>query len=269
MQAELHPSSRLPRLAGAATTLTVLALLTLAFSRPAAQTIDEPAVDAITFAAVERNVAPDIPPVMLLQNIDLPTPAVMISLPAFDRAVVSPALPSLAPVSSPEASPAPSGRVGVAHGRPDGTGRTHGAGSSLIPPVRAITDDAPFDLGTSTRSGLVTSLDFCVTDQGRTRHVRLATSSGFRDMDATAIEWLERQRFKPGTLDGVPVNMCATYDIRWTNSKASPFDARTAAAAHAAAIRKRSQYPRQFVHWPQAGPFPGCDAVTLCKQTIQ
>jgi hypothetical protein len=282
MYAELRQSSRPQRLVGAATTLIMMALLAFATLRPMVQISVEPAPEAITVVVIKPDTAPAILPVIPLQNIDLPPPMTKVNLPEFEKPAASPVLPSLAPITSPDASPSgneapvttpdasprPSGNEAL-FGRPDGTGRTNGTGSTLIPPVRRITDDTPFDLNTARRSGLVTSLNFCVTDTGRVSDVQLAATSGFDDTDATAIEWLGRQRFTPGTLDGVRARMCATYDIRWTFSKATSLQAREAAKAHAATIRRRSRYPRQFVYWPQDRPFPGCDAVTICRQTIQ
>jgi hypothetical protein len=281
MYADRRQSSHPQHLVGAATTLITLALLAFAILRPMVQTSVGPAPEAIPFVLIEPDTAPAILPVMPLQKIDLPLPMKTVNLPEFEKPAASPALPSLAPITSsdaspsgneapittPDASPRPSGNEAV-FGTPDGTGRTNGTGSILIPPVRRITEDTPFDLKTASRSGLVTSLNFCVTDRGRVSDVQLAATSGFDDTDAIAIEWLGRQRFTPGTLDGVRARMCATYDIRWTFSKATSLEAQESAKAHATTIRRRSRYPRQFVYWPQ-GPFPGCDAVTICRQTIQ
>ena len=281
MYAELRQSSRPQRLVGAATTLSTLALLAFAI-RPMPPTSVEPAPETIPVVLIKPDTAPAILPVMPLQKIDLPLPMTMVNLPEFEKPAASPALPTLAPMTSPDASPSgndapitapdpsprPSGNESL-FGAPDGTGRTNGTGSILKPPVRRVADDTPFDLKTASRSGLVTSLNFCVTDRGRVSDVQLAASSGFDDTDAIAIDWLGRQRFTPGTLDGVRARMCATYDIRWTFSKATSAEAREAARAHAATIRRRSSYPRQFVYWPQDRPFPGCDAVTICRQTLQ
>ena len=282
MYAELRQSSRPQRLLGAATTLIALALLALAVLRPMVRTSVEPATETVPVVLIKPDTAPTILPVMSLQKIDLPLPMTMVNLPEFEKPTASAALPSIAPITSPDASPSgneapittpddsprPSGNEAL-FGTPDGTGRTNRTGSTLIPPVRRITDDTPFALKTASRSGLVTSLNFCVTDRGRVSNVQLAATSGFDDTDAIAIDWLGRQRFTPGTLDGVRARMCATYDIRWTFSKATAAEARESARAHAAAIRKRSRYPRQFVYWPLDRPFPGCDAVTVCQQNIQ
>jgi hypothetical protein len=266
MYAELHQSSQRQRLAGAATTLITLALLAFATSRPMAPPAVGPAPEVVSVVVIKPpDTAPAILPVIALQNIDLPLPMPMVKLPEFEKSAAFPALPSIAPITSPDASPSGNeARLGA----PNGTGRMNGTGSILIPPTRLITDDTPFNLKTASRSGRVTSLNFCVTDSGRVSDVQLAATSGFGDTDAIAIDWLGRQRFTPGTLDGVRARMCATYDIRWTFSKATEFEARDAAKAHAAAIRQRSRYPRQFVYWPQ-GPFPGCDTVTICRKAVQ
>lgn len=268
MYAELRSFSRPQRVAGAATTVITLALLTFLLLRPMVQTFAETEPEAVTAVVIKPDtpqaVLPDIP----LQNVDLPIPLMVVNMPEFESPVISPALPSLSPNTSPNAPPRPSGGETVT-GKPDGTGRANGAGGSkLVAPVRRGSDAAPFDVAES-KSGLVTSINFCVTEAGRVRHVQLAETSGFSNMDRIAMEWLTQQRFTAGTLDGVRVRMCATYDIRWTYSKASSVEAQEEARAHAAAIRKRSRYPRQFVYWPQDRPFPGCDAVTVCRQGAQ
>lgn len=263
MDAALHPFLRPQRLVGAATTLIVIALLAFATFRPIPPAV-APAPDVISVVAIKPRVASNVLPVIALQKIDLPPPMAMVNLPEFESLVESLALPSLAPVTSPDSLPRASGNETL-FGRSEGTGRANGAGSILVPPVRRVAGDEPFGVS-KLRAGLVTSLDFCVTDRGRVRDARLAVTSGFDDMDAIAIEWLERQRFKPGTLDGVPAKMCATYDIRWINSKATRAEAQAAADAHAAAIRARSRYPRQFIYWPYDRPFPGCDAVDICQR---
>lgn len=277
MYAELRQFSRPQRLVGAATTLITLTLLAFAI-RPTVQTFVEPTPEAIPVVLLKPETAPAILPVMPLQKIDLPLPMTAVNLPEFEKPAAFPALPTLAPITSPDASPSgsdapittpdpsprPSGNETL-FGSPEGTGRTNGTGSILKPPVRKASADAPFDLKTAGRSGLVTSLNFCVSDAGRVSDVEIAATSGFDDTDAIAIDWLGRQRFTPGTLDGVRVRMCATYDIRWTFSKATSGEAQEAARAHATTIRRRSRYPRQFVYWPQDRPFPGCDAVDICR----
>jgi hypothetical protein len=246
---------------GGATTLIAVALLAFAVYRPV-QPEATPAPEVVSFAVIEPDTTSVIPPTVPLQKIDLPPPTVMVNLPAFEAPVTSNAFPSLAPMTSPNAPPRPSGSE-VLFGASNGTSRANGAGSTLIPPVRRATDDAPF--GVSPRkAGLVTSLNFCVTGKGRVRNVELAATSGLDDLDGIAIEWLERQRFKAGTLDGIPAKMCATYDIRWVNSRATGAEAHAAANAHTSVIKQRSRYPRQFVYWPYDRPFPGCDAVDIC-----
>jgi outer membrane biosynthesis protein TonB len=267
------------RLAGAVTALAALALLALAL-RPTVPADREQISESVPILAIEASVPePITAPTVTLPNVDLPLPKLRVDLPIFETpAAPLSAPPTMAPITSPDASPAgndaatepanatPSGGE-VPFGAPNGSGRAKGAGSSMTPPVRRSGDDAPFNVNAS-RSGLVTSLNFCVNQYGVVRDVQLAASSGFRDTDAIAIDWLERQRFKPGTLDGVRVRMCATYDIRWTVSKATSLELQDAANAHEATIRERSRYPRQFVYWPQ-GLFPGCDAVTVCTTTAR
>lgn len=269
MHAELRPFSRPPRLAGAATTLVTLSVLAFIILHPMVRPLAEPdrESEAITFVPVHPDVTPDVLPTIPLEKIDLPMPLAMVNLPEFENPVAAPALPSLAPVTSPDGTARPSGGDASVIGSPTGTGRASGSGgSTLVPPVRRGSSDAPFGLKDAERAGLVTSLNFCVTNTGRVQHVQLAEGSGFADTDAIAIDWLARQRFTPGTLDGVRVRMCATYDIRWSFAQASSAEAQTAARAHATTIRRRSRYPRQFVYWPEDRPFPGCDAVTVCKR---
>ena len=262
------------RLAGVVTALAALALLALVLrvALPAErETISEfVPITAIESSAPQVVIAPPVP----LPNINLPLPKLGVDLPTFEMPAAAPsAPPTVAPITSPDASPAGNdASTGAANaapsagealfGAPNGSGGRNGAGSNMTPPVRRSADHEPFNVSAS-RSGLVTSLNFCVNPNGVVRDVQLAASSGFQDTDAIAIEWLERQRFKPGTLDGARVRMCATYDIRWTFSKATSLELQDAANAHAATISGRSRYPRQFVYWP-AGPFPGCDAVAIC-----
>ncbi len=279
MFARLRRYFRPQRLAGAVTALAALALLTVAW-RATVPTEREEISEFVPLVAIEAPVPePVIVPTVMLPKADLPLPRLLVDLPVFETpAAPLSAPPTVAPITSPDASPAgndagtgpadaaPSGGD-VAFGAPNGTGRAKGGGSAMTPPVRRSGDAAPFNVNAS-RSGLVTSLNFCVNQNGVVRDVQLAASSGFRDTDAIAIDWLEGQRFKPGTLDGVRVRMCATYDIRWTVSNATALELQAAADAHAATIRERSRYPRQFVYWPQ-GLFPGCDAVTVCTTTAR
>lgn len=265
MHATLHPLSRPQRVVGVATTLVAIVLLPFVIYRPT-QPQTEPEPYVVSFATVEPD-TPVILPAIPLEKVDLPLPLATIDLQEFETPVESTALTSLSPNTSPSAPPRPSGNE-VLFGTPEGTGRSKGAGSILKPPVRRATPDDSFGVWKPERAGVVTSLNFCVTDRGRARHVQLAVTSGFDDMDTIAIRWLEKQRFRPGTLDGVPVGMCATYDIRWTHLKASPAEARAEAAAHAAVIDGRSHYPRQFVYWPYDRPFPGCDALDLCEKNL-
>jgi hypothetical protein len=250
-------------MAGAATTLTVIALLALVILRPAEIAV-APYPDIIEFATIVPERTPDVPhPVAQpAPKIDLPMPVVALKLPEFATPVETPALPALALNPSPDAVARPSGAE-APYGKKDGTGRI--AGSNLKPPVRRAGLDDSFPMSTRKDVGLVTSLNFCVTDKGRVRDVQLAVTSGFSDMDSTAARWLERERFRPGTLDGVATTMCATYDIRWVYSKATRAEAQAAGEAHAAVVRERSRYPRQFVPWPYDRPFPGCDAVDICR----
>lgn len=273
MYAELHPSSHQQRLLGGATTVVVLALLAFALSRPMRLTFAEREPEIISLMDIQPDIAPDIQPVIPLQAIDLPAPKVMVNLPEFERLAAPPTLTSPAPIVSPEASPAPSGSDSLV-GTPNGKGRSNGtgagsAGQSLVPPVRLDGADMPFDLKSASRAGRVTSLNFCVTEEGRASHVQLAATSGFSDIDAIAIDWLAQQRFTPGKLDGAHVRMCATYDIRWSLANATKIEALDTAKAHANIIRRRSRYPRQFVYWPEDRPFPGCDAVSVCRLQVE
>jgi len=267
MYATLQPLSRPQRLVGAAATLIAVLLLAFATVRPMQSTATPPP-EVVRFATIEPDRPSSVLPTVPLQKVDLPLPMAMVNLPEFESPVESAALPSLAPITSPDARPRPAGNE-VLFGRSDGTGRENGAGSIIIPPVRIAKADAPFDVSAS-KAGLVTSLNFCVTGRGGVRDVQLAVTSGFEDLDTTAAGWLEKQRFKPGTLDGVRITMCATYDVRWIDPKAGRAEAQAAANAHASAVRKRSRYyPRQFIYWPYDRPFPGCDAVDVCQPNEQ
>lgn len=263
MYAELHSLLRRQRLAGGATTLVLLVLIALVVLRPM-QIAVEPVPKIVEVAAIKPDIVPDIPrPVALPAKIDLPLPPAAVDLPEFTTPVDSPTLPSIAPLPSPDPVLRPSGNE-ASVGLSDTAGRT--TGSNMKPPVRRAAIDDSYPMSTRDDVGLVTSLNFCVTDKGRVRDVQLATTSGFSDMDTIAAAWLEKQRFRPGTLDGVAATMCATYDIRWVSSKATRTEVQAAAKVHAAVVRQRSRYPRQFVPWPHSRPFPGCDAVDICQR---
>lgn len=267
MYAELRPFLRPQRLAGAGATLITLALLAGVIFRSMPPLPATPASEVVSMVVLKPETVPFVLPDIPLPKIGLPIPMAMVNLPEFVAPVPSPALPRVSSVISTDAPPRPSGSEALS-GTLAGTGRTNGSGGSILkPPVRRRSADAPFVLKQASRSGLVTSLNFCVNETGSVTDVQLAASSGFDDTDKIAVDWLERQRFKPGTLDGARARMCATYDVRWTYSQALEVEAQEAAKAQARTIRQRSRYPRQFIYWPQ-GPFPGCDAVKVCRRTI-
>jgi len=63
-------------------------------------------------------------------------------------------------------------------------------------------------------TGTVT-LRFTVAPTGRMIDSRLAGSSGFRDLDRAAYGALSRCRFRPASIDGVPVQMTMYVQYVW------------------------------------------------------
>jgi hypothetical protein len=113
-------------MAGAATTLTVIALLSIVILRPAEIAV-APYPDIIEFATIVPERTPDVPhPVAQpAPKIDLPMPVVALKLPEFATPVETPALPALALNPSPDAVARPSGAE-APYGKTDGTGRIAG-----------------------------------------------------------------------------------------------------------------------------------------------
>jgi TonB family protein len=60
-----------------------------------------------------------------------------------------------------------------------------------------------------------TTMSYCVTPQGRVRDVKVTVSSGYKRLDAAAVDWLASREYKPGTIEGAPTEMCGLIDYRW------------------------------------------------------
>jgi TonB family protein len=60
-----------------------------------------------------------------------------------------------------------------------------------------------------------TTMSYCVTPQGRVRDAKVTASSGYKQLDAAAVEWLQSREYKPGTVEGAPTEMCGLIDYRW------------------------------------------------------
>jgi TonB family protein len=54
-----------------------------------------------------------------------------------------------------------------------------------------------------------------VTVQGTTRNCLLVKSTGDRDIEAAAIDFLSRARFTPATLDGAPIEVSHAWTLRY------------------------------------------------------
>ena len=96
------------------------------------------------------------------------------------------------------------GRQSGPLGTPGGTAKAGGAGSGK-PAVISKGGSLPYppeSKAAGERGSPVVS--FTVDTSGRATGVRVSRSSGFSRLDAAAIEWIRRWRFKPAMRDGVP-----------------------------------------------------------------
>jgi protein TonB len=62
----------------------------------------------------------------------------------------------------------------------------------------------------------VTQVHVCVATDGRVDGTAMTRSSGWSVLDRTALAWLARQRFTPGTVGGSPVAGCYDQQIVWS-----------------------------------------------------
>lgn len=87
------------------------------------------------------------------------------------------------------------------------------AGSDRIPP-RLVAGDKPQYPAASIRASEegTTHLEVCVNDKGRVQSVSVVGSSGHSRLDQAAAKWLRNERFRPGTVGGIPQSMCG-HDV--------------------------------------------------------
>jgi TonB family protein len=90
------------------------------------------------------------------------------------------------------------------------------SGSGVVHPAlkEAAPASFPLDSLMAKESG-TTTMSYCVTPQGRVRNAKVTASSGYKKLDAAAVEWLESREYKPGTVEGAPTEMCGLIDYRW------------------------------------------------------
>ena len=63
-----------------------------------------------------------------------------------------------------------------------------------------------------------TTISYCVTKRGKVRNVGIMDSSGYRRLDDAAAAWMRTREYVPGTIDGVPTEMCGLLNYAWTLS---------------------------------------------------
>jgi protein TonB len=122
--------------------------------------------------------------------------------------------------------PAPTTPVGptVEYGSSPTPGTGIGPSSTPAPPAIPATrpvliaGEKPEYPGASMRareSG-ITTLSLCVSRQGRVTSASVSASSGFARLDQAALAWIKHERFKPGTENGQPADVCNhTLSYEW------------------------------------------------------
>lgn len=146
--------------------------------------LDEP--KPVKKVAPKEDTKPIAPKVM-----ELPPPDIVIETPVENPPlaviVEDPAPPAL---PAPPADPAPAGPPAT---RP----RLVAGAKPAYPP----------DAQRAGASG-TTTLNLCVSRTGQVTQASVIGSSGNASLDKAALAWIKRERFKPGTENGQPVDMC-------------------------------------------------------------
>lgn len=152
-----------------------------------------------------------------LPDIDIPVP----SLPGFGPREI-PAAMEPVPLSVSETAPAPEARPAVivqserpaffvqwqGNSMPGLTRRPAVAPSTVLPeyPAEAVRSN---DTG-------VTTLESCVTIEGRLVDVKLARSSGSLALDSATLAWARTAKFTPAEFNGQPLAVCGyRLDHEW------------------------------------------------------
>ena len=61
-----------------------------------------------------------------------------------------------------------------------------------------------------------TSIESCLTADGRLVDVHLAKSSGSKTLDAATLEWAKTARYEPAEFNGEPFAICGyQFDYEW------------------------------------------------------
>lgn len=115
--------------------------------------------------------------------------------------------PEITPVETPQilavAEPAPV----VDPGPP--TPPAPSTGSNETPPKLKSADKPPYPVqSVRAQEQGTTGLQVCVDTGGHVTQASVADSSGHPRLDEAALTWIKRARFAPGSVGGVPQNMC-------------------------------------------------------------
>lgn len=126
------------------------------------------------------------------QPIEIPPPP--IEFPLETQPVTPPVEYNPEPAPAPEPAP-------VAEAAPPGPPATR---------PRLIAGAKPAYPPDAQRAGAsgTTMLNLCVSKSGQVTQASIAGSSGNQSLDSAALSWIKRERFKPGTENGQPVDMC-------------------------------------------------------------
>ena len=90
------------------------------------------------------------------------------------------------------------------------------SGPGVVHPALKEAAPASFPLSSLlAKEAGTTTMSYCVTSQGRVRDAKVTVSSGYKQLDAAAVDWLKSREYKPGTVEGSPTEMCGLIDYRW------------------------------------------------------
>jgi TonB family protein len=90
------------------------------------------------------------------------------------------------------------------------------SGAGVVHPALKEAAPASFPLASLlAKEAGTTTMSYCVTPQGRVRDAKVTVSSGYKQLDAAAVNWLKSREYRPGTVEGAPTEMCGLIDYRW------------------------------------------------------
>lgn len=83
------------------------------------------------------------------------------------------------------------------------------SGNAQVPPKLRSADKPPYPpASVRAQEQGTTGLQVCVDTGGRVTQASVADSSGHPRLDEAALIWIKRAKFAPGSVGGVPQNMC-------------------------------------------------------------